>query len=135
MVTTNSALYSSCSSDFDKQYNSKADPRLPTESGRRPQDRHQVGMHPQEEREVAPLQKKAQHQKESFYNRFSSLPLVTLDAADSPSTTDEDDDTTVSEVLQRIKEKPKRKWRHSKLFPKDHKQFLLIAQKNYSHWQ
>jgi hypothetical protein len=57
--------------------------------------------------------------KGSFYNRFSSLPLVTLDTADSPSTTDEDDDTTVSEVLQRIKEKPKRKWRHSKLFPKD----------------
>jgi hypothetical protein len=47
--------------------------------------------------------------KKSFYNRFSSLPLVTLDAADSPSTTDEEDDTHVPEILQRIKEKPKRK--------------------------
>jgi hypothetical protein len=60
--------------------------------------------------------------KKSFYNRFSSLPLVTLDAADSPSTTDEEDDTHVPEILQRIKEKPKRKWKHSKLFPKDARQ-------------
>jgi hypothetical protein len=37
--------------------------------------------------------------KKSFYNRFSSLPLVTLDAAESPSTTDEDD-THISETLQ-----------------------------------
>jgi hypothetical protein len=56
--------------------------------------------------------------KKSFYNRFSSLPLVTLDAAESTSTTDEDD-TPVPEILKRIKEKPKRKWKHSKLFPKD----------------
>jgi hypothetical protein len=72
--------------------------------------------------------------KKSFYNRFSSLPLVTLDAADSPSMTDEDD-THVPEILQRIKEKPKRKWKHSKLFPKDHEQFLLIVLKNYLCWQ
>jgi hypothetical protein len=57
--------------------------------------------------------------KKSFYNQFSSLSLVTLDAADSPSMTDEDDDTHVPEILQRVREKPKRKWKHSKLFPKD----------------
>jgi hypothetical protein len=59
--------------------------------------------------------------KKSFYNRFSSLPLITLDAAESPSTTNEDD-THIPEILQRIKEKPKRKWKHSKLFPKDTRQ-------------
>jgi hypothetical protein len=53
----------------------------------------------------------------TFYNKFNLLPLVTGDEA-TPSSSDKEEDTTITSIIMsQIKAKPKRKWKHSKLFP------------------
>jgi hypothetical protein len=103
-------LYSSCSSGFDEAYTPKQTPSFQqvrkTSSGQA-----SSGDAPSGKKGGSAPPDKGAASKKSFHNRFSSLPLVTLDAAESTSTTDEDNTPAP--------EKPKRKWKHSKLFPKN----------------
>jgi hypothetical protein len=53
----------------------------------------------------------------TFYNKFNLLPLITMNEKAAPSSSDKEEDTTITSIMQQIKAKPKRKWKHSKLFP------------------